>query len=77
MSNSTIGVRISRETRDLLDKISKVRGEDLSSFVRRAILKELGYLGFLSKEQEKALELKPSNQTKRETEKRKLYHGGL
>ena len=55
MSNIVIGVRITPEMRELLDKICKNRGEQISDLVRRAILKEFGELGFLSKEQEKAL----------------------
>ena len=58
MLNLTIGVRIQKETRELLDSVCKARGEDLSDFVRRAILKELASLGFLSVEQKKALGIK-------------------
>ncbi len=50
MSNSVIGVRITRKDRILLEKICKTRGEDLSDFVRRAIRKEFVSLGFLSKD---------------------------
>jgi hypothetical protein len=35
--------------------VSKDRGEDLSDFIRRAILKELASLSFLSPEEKKAL----------------------
>ena len=55
MSNQTIGVRISRKDRDLIDQICKARGEDLSDFVRRAIRKELAMLSFLPDEDKKAL----------------------
>jgi len=55
MSNLTIGVRVSREDRELLDLVCKARGEDLSDFVRRSIRKELASLGFLSDDQKKAL----------------------
>jgi len=55
MSNLTIGVRVSKEDRTLLDQICKARGEDLSDFVRRSIRKELASLSFLSDEQKKAL----------------------
>ena len=55
MPNLTIGVRVSREDRELLDLVCKARGEDLSDFVRRSIRKELASLGFLSEDQKKAL----------------------
>jgi len=58
MSNLTIGVRVSKEDRKLLDIVCKARGEDLSDFVRRSIRKELGSLSFLSSEQKKALGIK-------------------
>jgi len=57
MSNSIVFARMPKEDVELLKKISKARGEDLSSFVRRAIYKELDCLSFLSKEQKKALGL--------------------
>jgi len=40
---------------DLLREVSKARGEDVSDFVRRAILKELAQLSFLPERQMKAL----------------------
>ena len=43
------------ELHSQLRTISKARGEDVSDFVRRAILKELANLGFLSPEEKKAL----------------------
>lgn len=55
MSNLTIGVRISKEDRDLIDHVCKARGEDLSDFVRRSIRKELASLSFLPDDQKKAL----------------------
>ena len=58
MSNLTIGVRISKEDRDLLDQICMARGEDLSDFVRRSIRKELASLNFLPDDQKKALGIK-------------------
>lgn len=58
MSNLTIGVRVSREDRELLDLVCKARGEDLSDFVRRSIRKELASLSFLSDSQKKALGMK-------------------
>jgi predicted DNA-binding protein len=47
--------RMSKENHDLLTQVSQKRSETLSSFIRRAILKELATLGFLSKERTQAL----------------------
>jgi len=58
VSNLTIGVRISKEDRMLIDQVCKARGEDLSDFVRRSIRKELASLSFLSDDQKKALGIK-------------------
>ena len=55
MSNLIIGVRISKEDRELIDQICRARGEDLSDFVRRSIRKELASLSFLSDNEKKAL----------------------
>jgi len=60
MSNPVIGVRISKEDRDLLDTVCKARGEDLSDFVRRSIRKELATLSYLSDDEKKALGVKQS-----------------
>lgn len=58
MSNTIIGVRITKEDRKLLDVVCKARGEDLSDFVRRSIRKELAALSFLPDEDKKALGIK-------------------
>ena len=50
-----LGLRVTPEDYDLLEKVSRARGEDISSFVRRAIKKELASLGFLSEQDKKAL----------------------
>ena len=55
--NKQIGIRISKDTYLLLKSVAKFRGEDVSDFVRRAILKELASLSFLSESQKKALGL--------------------
>jgi hypothetical protein len=49
------GLRIPLELHALIKKVSKSRGEGASSFARRAILKELASLSFLSDEQKKSL----------------------
>jgi uncharacterized protein (DUF1778 family) len=58
MSNKAIGVRITTEDRQLLQKVCRARGEDLSDFVRRSIRKELASLSFLPAEDKKALGIK-------------------
>lgn len=55
MSNCVIGVRVTPEDKELLEKVSKARGEDISDFVRRAFRKELASLSYLSAEDKKAL----------------------
>jgi hypothetical protein len=57
MSNKVkvIGVRVSEDLYLKVKSICEARGEDVSDFVRRAILKELAILGFLPEEQRKAL----------------------
>lgn len=55
MSNTIIGVRLSPEDRELLDKVCAARGEYISNFVRRAIRKELAELSFYPEEVKKAL----------------------
>lgn len=58
MSNSIVFARMPKPDIDLLRKVTKARGEDLSSFVRRAVYKELADLSYLSEEQKKALGIK-------------------
>ena len=58
MSNLVIGVRVTSRDRKLLDKVCKVRGEDLSDFVRWEIPKEFAGLSFLPVEGKKALGIK-------------------
>jgi len=58
VSHNIISVRILLEDRELLDKVCKARGEDLSDFVRRSIRKELASLSFLPDEDKKALGIK-------------------
>jgi len=66
MSNSIIGVRIPQEHKLLLEKVCKARGEDVSDFVRRSILKELASLSYLSAEEKKALGIKTDNKNSAE-----------
>ena len=54
MSN-VIGVRFREEDRKLLEKICRDRREDLSSLIRRSVLKEIAGLGYLNNSQRKSL----------------------
>ena len=51
-------VRVSEDLKNLVRSVAVARGEDLSDFIRRAILKELASLSFLSDDQKKALGFK-------------------
>ena len=55
MANTTLGVRVTPEDRDLLDAVCSARGEDLSDFIRRAIKRELASLSFYPDDVKKAL----------------------
>jgi predicted DNA-binding protein len=57
MQNVLIAARVEVELKALVEKVSKSRGEGVSTFVRRAIRKELAELSFLSAEDRKALGL--------------------
>ena len=59
MDNPVIFARMPKNDINLLKKVSRDRGEDISDFVRRAVYKELAGLGFLSAAQSKALGIKP------------------
>jgi hypothetical protein len=49
---------MSQEHKALLERVCHARGEDLSDFIRRSVLKELANLSFLSAEEKKALGVK-------------------
>ena len=55
MSNTVLGVRVSEQDRQLLEKVCKARGEDLSDFIRRAIKTELARLSYYPQDVKKAL----------------------
>lgn len=57
--NKVAGFRTSPEIYELMRTVSDARGEDISDFIRRAVLKELASLSFLPKEQKKALGIRP------------------
>jgi len=53
-----IDVRIPDGDKELVEKVCRARGEGVSSFVRRAVRRELGRLNFLTDEEKKALSIK-------------------
>jgi len=56
-----IVVRLDPRDKDLVAKVAKARGEDLSDFVRRAIKTELAKLSFYTEEEKKALGVLEAN----------------
>lgn len=55
MPNPVVFARMPKRDVELLKRVARARGEDLSDFVRRAVYKELADLSFLPEEQKKAL----------------------
>ena len=70
MSNliKVVGVRVTSSLYSQIKEVSRARGEDVSDFVRRAILKELATLNLLSLDQMKALGMEVSYQQKQNGE---------
>ncbi len=58
MLDQIVGVRFHTEDKQLLQKVSEARGEDLSDFIRRAVRKELASLNYYSTDVKKALGVK-------------------
>ena len=55
MKLAYLGIKLSEEDKQLLDEVANQRGEANSSFVRRAIRKELARLGYFDEDVRKAL----------------------
>jgi uncharacterized protein (DUF1778 family) len=55
LSKGVIFARMDEKEVQLIKKVAKARGEDLSDFVRRAVKKELARLSYLTDEEKKAL----------------------
>jgi hypothetical protein len=53
--SESLTVRFTKRDLELLLKVSRLRGEDPSNFIRRAMRIELARLGFLTEEEEQAL----------------------
>ena len=64
----TIGERFEEHESQLLRKVVKLRGENLSSFLRRAVLLELARLNMLPDDEERALGLQPVAKARRDRE---------
>ena len=60
MSNNIIGARFTQEDIELLKKVCIARGENISSFIRRAVKTELAKLSFYSSDVKKALGIVPN-----------------
>ena len=56
--NKIVSVRFSLPDVDLLNKISKNRGNDVSDFIRLSVKKEFARLSYLSDDEIKSLEIK-------------------
>jgi hypothetical protein len=55
MKEVYIGAKIEPEIRELVKNVARRRGENTSTFLRRALIKELAQLSFLPDETKKAL----------------------
>jgi uncharacterized protein (DUF1778 family) len=57
MKEASIGVRLKGPEKDLLVRAAEARGETISTFVRRAVLRELARIDLLDEETKKVLEV--------------------
>jgi len=55
LSRPIVFARMTTEDIELIKKVCKARGEQVSDFVRRSVRKELARLCYLSNEERKAL----------------------
>lgn len=62
MKDEKLTFRISREILDNLIEASSYRSESKSSFIRRAVLKELARCGYLSTKQKEVLGVKENGE---------------
>ncbi len=53
--NNTVFARMKQEHAQLVREVCDNRGEDVSDFIRRAVLKELASLSYLSEAEKKSL----------------------
>ena len=57
MVTKHIGFRIPVDDLNLIQKVCSDRGENVANFARRAMKRELARMGYMNKEQAKALEV--------------------
>jgi hypothetical protein len=55
ISEDRVNLWIDRELKELAHRVARMRGETLSSLIRRALRRELASLNYLSDEEKKAL----------------------
>jgi hypothetical protein len=55
MSSELLILRVDKTHHDLLREVSKNRGENMSTFVRRAVFSELARLSYLEESEKKTL----------------------
>lgn len=55
MAGKVTTVRFPLKVYERVKKVSGLRGEDMGTFIRKAVMKELACLSFLSEEEKKAL----------------------
>ena len=53
-----VSVRVPEEIKELLERLARARGEQLSDLVRRAIKRELARAGLLDPEETRLLEIR-------------------
>jgi len=70
MENVVVGTKMPAKDTDLLKQVCKARGENVSSFIRRAIRTELAKLSYLSEADKKALGIPPMRHRSSEAETR-------
>jgi hypothetical protein len=61
MRNETVAARIEKDLKKLLEQVCKARGEDVSTFIRRSVRKELANLSYFDEADKKALGIKIEN----------------
>jgi len=56
-----ISVKFPEDLKSLVEEVSKKRGECLSTFIRRAVKRELARMSYLSENEKKALGIRKEN----------------
>jgi hypothetical protein len=71
ISEERVNILMDRELKELAYRVARMRGETLSSMIRRALKKELASLNYLSSEEKKALGVTVSRVEKMKNSNRK------